>query len=124
MAIREGLRVGTVRRRPRGVRKQDYARRDFFDVWLPDLAPSSQLVSWVMSEPWTPKRWATFARRFRREMRQPTAERLIALLAALSEQTDFSVGCYCDDEARCHRTFLRELLVERGAKMARSRSAI
>jgi uncharacterized protein YeaO (DUF488 family) len=114
----EGVRVGTVRRPPRGVRKQDYARRGFFDVWLPDLAPSSELVSWAMKEPWTPKRWATFARRFRRQMRQPTAERLVALLAALSRQTDFSIGCYCEDEACCHRTLLRELLVERGAKMA------
>lgn len=86
---REGLRLGTVRRPPRGVRKQDFARRDYFDVWLPDLAPSAPLVSWALSEPWTPKRWATYTRRYLQEMRQPAAQRLIVLLAALSKRTDF-----------------------------------
>src|SRR5262245_31627096 len=113
----EGLRLGTVRHPPRGVRKQDYAARNYFDVWLPELAPSAQLVSWALGQPFTPKRWATFERRYRREMREPAAQRLIALLAALSLQTDFSVGCYCEDETRCHRILLKKLLSERGAKI-------
>ena len=115
---REGLRVGTVRRPPRGVRKEDFARLNYFDVWLPDLAPSAQLVSWALSEPWTPKRWATYRRRYLQEMRDPAAQRLITLLAALSHGTNLSIGCYCQDEARCHRTLLRELLLEDGATMA------
>jgi len=114
----EGLRLGTVRRPPRGVRKEDYARLSYFDLWLPDLAPSALLVSWALSEPSTPKRWAAFARRYKSEMRAPAADRLIGLLAALSVQTDFSVGCYCEDESRCHRSLLRELLVEHGASVA------
>jgi uncharacterized protein YeaO (DUF488 family) len=114
----EGLRIGTVRRLPRGVRKQDYARRNYFDVWLPELAPSAPLVSWAMAQPLTPKRWAVFERRYRREMRQPAAQRLLALLAALSSQTNLSVGCYCEDETRCHRSLLSELLREHGAKIA------
>ncbi len=113
----EGLRLGTVRRPPRGVRKQDYAARDFFDVWLPELAPSQPLVSWALAEPFTPRRWAVFERRFRKEMRQPEAQRLIALLAALSLQTNFSVGCYCEDEGRCHRIVLKKILIEQGAKL-------
>jgi uncharacterized protein YeaO (DUF488 family) len=113
----EGLRIGTVRRPPRGVRKADYARRDFFDVWLPELAPSAPLVSWALSEPFTSARWATYARKYRAEMRQPTAQRLLALLANLSLQTNFSVGCYCEDETRCHRSLLKELLIEHGAKV-------
>jgi uncharacterized protein YeaO (DUF488 family) len=111
----EGLRVGTVRRPPRGVRKEDYAARDYFDVWLPELAPTAPLVSWLLSEPVTPERWATFERRYRQEMRQPAAQRLLALLAALSAQTNFSVGCYCEDESHCHRSILRRLLLEQGA---------
>jgi uncharacterized protein YeaO (DUF488 family) len=113
----EGLRIGTVRRPPRGVRKADYARRDFFDVWLPELAPSAPLVSWALSEPFTSARWATYARKYRAEMRQPTVQRLLALLANLSLQTNFSVGCYCEDETRCHRSLLKELLIEHGAKV-------
>ena len=113
----EGLRIGTVRRPPRGVRKEDYAARDYFDVWLPELAPSAPLVSWALSEPFSPKRWAAYERRYRREMRQPAAKRLIALLAALSSQTNFSVGCYCEDETRCHRSLLKELLFEQGAEV-------
>jgi uncharacterized protein YeaO (DUF488 family) len=113
----EGLRIGTVRRPPRGVRKDDYARRNYFDVWLPELAPSAPLVSWALSEPFTPKRWDAYARRYRREMRQPAAQRLIALLAALSSQTNFSVGCYCEDETQCHRSLLKKLLAEQGAKV-------
>jgi uncharacterized protein YeaO (DUF488 family) len=114
----EGLRIGTVRRPPRGVRKDQYAARDYFDVWLPDLAPSGALVTWVMAAQVTPQRWATFSRRYRREMRQPAAHRLIGLLAALSAETNFSVGCYCEDETRCHRSVLRDLLTERGAQVA------
>ena len=113
----EGLRIGTVRRPPRGVRKQDYAERNYFDVWLPELAPSAVLVSWALSEPFTPQRWAVFEHRYRREMRQPATQRLIALLGALSSQTNFSVGCYCEDETRCHRSLLKRLLVEQGAKV-------
>ena len=101
----------------RSVRKEDFARRNFFDVWLPELAPSAPLVSWLLSEPITPKRWQVFSRRYRREMHTPAAQRLVALLAALSSQTDFSVGCYCEDENRCHRSLLKQLLIERGAKV-------
>lgn len=111
----EGLRLGTVRRPPRGVRKEDFARRDYFDLWFPDLAPSAPLVSWALSEPWTDARWKRYARAYQREMRPPAAQRLIGLLAALSRQTDLSVGCYCEDESRCHRSLLRDLLVEAGA---------
>ena len=111
----EGVRLGTVRHPPRGVRKQDYAARDYFDVWLPELAPSAPLVAWALSEPLPPKRWAIFERRYRREMRQPGAQRLIGLLAALSAQTNFSVGCYCEDETHCHRILLKKLLSEQGA---------
>jgi uncharacterized protein YeaO (DUF488 family) len=111
----EGLRLGTVRHLPRGVRKEDYASRDYFDVWLPELAPSAPLVKFAMSEPLTPARWASFARRYRKEMSAPAARHLLAMLAALSQQTDLSVGCYCEDESRCHRSLLRELLAEAGA---------
>jgi uncharacterized protein YeaO (DUF488 family) len=113
----EGLRIGTVRRPPRGVRKADYAARDYFDVWLPELAPSAPLVSSALAKPFTPQRWAAFRRRYRREMLQPAPQRLIELLAALSSQTNFSVGCYCEDETRCHRSLLKQLLIERGAKV-------
>jgi uncharacterized protein YeaO (DUF488 family) len=99
------------------VRKEDYARRNYFDVWLPELAPSAPLVSWALSEPFTPERWATYKRKYRREMLKPAAQRVIALLAALSSQTNFSVGCYCEDEKRCHRSLLKEILIEHGARM-------
>ncbi len=111
----EGLRLGTVRRPPRGVRKQDYATRDYFDLWFPELAPSGPLVSWALSEPFTEKRWASYAKRYRAEMNKPAPKRLIVLLAALSTQSDFSIGCYCSDESRCHRSLLRDLLLEAGA---------
>ena len=114
----EGIRLGTVRRLPRGVRKADYARRDYFDVWLPELAPSSALLSWAMSQEWTPVRWATFVRKYRREMRQPQAARLLALLAAMSGTAEFSVGCYCENAERCHRSVLGDLLEEAGAEIA------
>ena len=113
----EGLRIGTVRRPPRGVRKVDYAQHDYFDVWLPELAPSAPLVSWALSEPFTPKRWSVYERRYRQEMGRPAAQRLIALLAALSSQTNFSVGCYCEDETHCHRSLLKRLLIEQGAEV-------
>ena len=117
-AADEGLRLGTVRRPPRGVRKADYARRDYYDVWLPDLAPSGKWVSWALSEPWTDARWKKYMRNYRREMKAPAAARLIGLLAALSQHADFSVGCYCENPERCHRSILRELLAEHGARLA------
>lgn len=110
----EGPRLGTVRRPPRGVKKEDYARLDYYDLWLPDLAPSQELVSLALSAD-TDEKWARFARSYRREMRQPPQERLLKLLALLSHQADFSVGCYCEREDRCHRSVLRELLREQGA---------
>ena len=113
----EGIRLGTVRRPPRGVRAADYASRDYFDVWLPELAPSAPIVKWALSEPWTSARWSTYARRYRREMSAPAPRHLLALLAALSATTDLSVGCYCEDESRCHRSLLGELLAAAGATM-------
>jgi len=113
----EGLRLGTVRRAPRGVRKSDYARRDFYDVWLPELAPSQKWVSWALAQPWTDARWAKYARNYRREMREPRAQRLIELLAAISHETNLAIGCYCEREERCHRSLLRELLAEQDAKL-------
>lgn len=115
----EGLRIGTVRRPPRGVRKSDYARRDYYDLWLPELAPSQKWVSWALGEPWTDARWRKYLRNYRGEMREPRAQHLLDLLAALSHGTDLSIGCYCENEERCHRSLLRELLVARGAKLAR-----
>jgi uncharacterized protein YeaO (DUF488 family) len=114
----EGVRLGTVRHPPRGVPKDEYARRDFFDAWLPELAPSAELLAWARSEPMTDRHWASFERRYRREMRQPAARHLIATLAALSREADFSVGCYCEDEHRCHRSVLKELLLEESAAIA------
>ena len=114
----EGLRLGTVRRPPRGVRKEDYARRDYFDVWLPELAPSSELVSWALSTPFTDPRWARYVKSYRREMQAPERRRALELLARLSGQTNFSVGCYCERGDRCHRAILRELLAEHGADLA------
>lgn len=113
----EGPRLGTVRRPPRGVKKTDYAKRDFFDVWLPELAPSAGVVSWALSEPWTPARWQRYSRQYRREMNEPAARHLIETLAALSHQSNFSVGCYCEDETRCHRGLLRALLKQAGASV-------
>ena len=115
--VDEGLRVGTVRRPPRGVPKNEFAARDFSDVWLPDLAPSDDLVKLGQSAR-SEKDWMAFARKYRTEMKRPEAERLLTLLAALSLQTSLSVGCYCADEMRCHRSVLRTLLEERGARLA------
>lgn len=113
-AAGEGLRIGTVRRPPRGVRKEDYAARDLYDVWFPNLSPSEALLK--ASAPLTDERsWRVFRRRFLAEMKRPEARRELDLLAALSHRTDFSLGCYCADESRCHRSILRELLEQRGA---------
>lgn len=113
----EGLRIGTVRRPPRGVKKERYAADDWYDVWYPELSPSPELVSQALQAE-TEADWRAFARAFRVEMKQPAASRTLDLLAALSQSADFSVGCYCEDEARCHRSVLRELLAERGAKIS------
>jgi uncharacterized protein YeaO (DUF488 family) len=113
----EGLRLGTVRRPPRGVPKRDFARRDFYDVWLPELAPTAPVVSWALAEPWTPARWRRYERIYRREMATPAARHLIELLATMSKTTDFSVGCYCEDPTHCHRSILAELLEGAGAEM-------
>ena len=113
----EGLRIGTVRRPPRGVRKQDIASRDFYDVWFPLLAPSAETMGAYRSE-MTDAAWARVARAYRREMARPDASHALDLLAALSHQGNLAVGCYCEDETRCHRSLLRELLRARGATMA------
>jgi uncharacterized protein YeaO (DUF488 family) len=117
----EGLRLGTVRRPPRGVPRTDFARRDFYDVWLPELAPSAQVVSWALADPWTPARWRRYDRIYRREMATPAARHLIELLATMSKSTDFSVGCYCADPTHCHRSILAELLARAGATLAEMR---
>lgn len=111
----EGPRLGTVRRPPRGVKKADYARLDFFDAWLPQLAPSSALMHWFKSRPDSDAAWRTFAAKYGREMAAPDNSRLLDVLATLSTHTDFSVGCYCENERRCHRSILRRLLKCRGA---------
>lgn len=114
---REGLRIGTVRRPPRGVPKSEYATRNFYDVWLPNLAPSDALLKSAQSALQTDdaRAWKSFVRRYRAEMKTPEHRALLDTLAALSYHADFSVGCYCADEARCHRSVLRALLAERGA---------
>jgi uncharacterized protein YeaO (DUF488 family) len=117
---RTSLRLGTVRHPPRGVPKADYARRDFFDVWLPDLAPSAELLAWARRPQLTAAGWKSFERRYRREMQAPGPRRLISLLAALSARTDIDVGCYCENESRCHRSILRKLLVDAGAEIESS----
>ena len=109
----EGLRLGTVRRPPRGVRKAEIAKRDYYDVWLPVLSPSAALVSMALSAP-DEAAWKAFTRKYRVEMKSSGAGQVLELLAALSHTTNFAIGCYCDDESRCHRSILRELLVERG----------
>ena len=116
----EGLRLGTVRRPPRGVPKAEFATRDFYDVWLPTLAPSEALLKEAHAAlaQGDERSWKAFVRRYRAEMKLPDARALLDTLAALSQRTEFSVGCYCADEARCHRSVLRELLVEHGAQVA------
>jgi uncharacterized protein YeaO (DUF488 family) len=110
----EGTRIGTVRRPPRGVAKSDFARLDYYDVWFPNLSPSAELVQEALKAV-DDRAWAAFVRKFRREMSVPDRSRELDLLAALSHETDLSIGCYCEDESRCHRSVLRELLEERGA---------
>ncbi len=115
----EGLRLGTVRRPPRGVPKAEVSRRDFYDVWLPMLAPSEDLLKAGRSavEQDDARAWRRFVQRYRREMASPDARAVLDMLAALSRQTDFSVGCYCADEWRCHRSVLRQLLAGRDAEV-------
>jgi uncharacterized protein YeaO (DUF488 family) len=112
----EGLRLGTVRRPPRGVPKSDFARLDYYDVWFPNLSPSAGLVKEALGAA-DARAWAGFVRKFRREMSEPDRSRELDVLAAMSHRTNFSVGCYCPDESRCHRSVLREMLVERGAEV-------
>lgn len=113
----EGLRLGTVRRPPRGVPREQFASRDFYDVWLPNLAPSAELVAQALAAS-SGAEWQAFRRKYQAEMKRPEAARVLDLLAAMSHQTAFSVGCYCEDEQRCHRSILRELLAQRGAQLA------
>jgi uncharacterized protein YeaO (DUF488 family) len=113
----EGVRLGTVRRPPRGVPKSRYAQDDWYDVWLPNLSPSAELVKEAQAGD-SPKAWESFARKYRAEMSRPDASHVLDALAALSHTADFAVGCYCEDESRCHRSILREILKEHGAKMA------
>ena len=113
----EGLRLGTVRRPPRGVPKAQFGARNFYDTWLPTLAPSAALMAQGQAAQ-DEKSWAAFRRKFQSEMKEPAAAHLLDLLAALSHQTSFSLGCYCEDESRCHRSVLRELLAQRGAKIS------
>jgi len=113
----EGLRLGTVRRPPRGVRKEELAARNFYDVWMPGVAPNEVLLKQGQRAVDDERRWKMFARAYQREMKRPDAARLLDLLAALSHVTDLAVGCYCEDESRCHRSLLRVLLQERGAEL-------
>jgi uncharacterized protein YeaO (DUF488 family) len=112
----EGLRIGTVRHPPRGVPKAEHASRNFYDVWFPNLAPSAEVVK-LAQQGTTDREWTAFTRKYRAEMAKPENARTLDLLAALSHQSDFSVGCYCAEESRCHRSVLRALLQERGAKL-------
>jgi len=112
----EGVRFGTVRRPPRGIRKTDYASRNFYDMWLPTLAPSQATVKQALSSR-SDREWQRFVKKYRAEMAAPHCRSMIEVLAALSHQANFSVGCYCAEESRCHRSVLRELLVDRGAKV-------
>jgi uncharacterized protein YeaO (DUF488 family) len=113
----EGLRLGTVRRPPRGVPKAEFAQRDFYDVWLPTLAPTEALLKAGQSAD-DARSWARFKRGYLAEMKAPDASKVLDLIAALSHRTNLSVGCYCADESRCHRSLLRQLLAERGAQIA------
>jgi uncharacterized protein YeaO (DUF488 family) len=114
-AKNEGPRIGTVRRPPRGVHKQDFARLDYYDTWLPQLAPSARLVSWMQQQRDTTAGWKLFEKKYLRELSSPDTLRLLDLLAALSRNADFSVGCYCEDESRCHRSIMKKALAEHGA---------
>ncbi len=116
-AADEGPRLGTVRRPPRGVPKEDFARKDWYDLWYPLLAPSAETVAMGHAAQ-TDAHWRAFAKKYTAEMNAPEAARTIALLALLSHHCNFSVGCYCEDESRCHRSLLRKLLTDHGAKIA------
>lgn len=113
----EGTRIGTVRRPPRGVPKTEFARRDWYDVWFPNLAPSVETMKLGQAAR-TPAEWTAFTRKYRAEMAVPDNAHAVALLAGLSQHANFSVGCYCEDESRCHRSVLRSLLAEQGARLA------
>ena len=115
-AADEGTRIGTVRRSPRGVPKAEFAAQDWYDVWFPNLAPSAETVKLALQAE-TQAQWNAFTRKYRAEMATPDNSHAIELLAALSRQTHFSVGCYCENEARCHRSILRALLLEHGAEV-------
>ncbi|MFP5460961.1 MAG: DUF488 domain-containing protein [Gammaproteobacteria bacterium] len=113
----EGTRIGTVRRPPRGVPRGEFASGNWYDVWYPELSPAAETVK-LAQQARTPEEWRAFMSRYRAEMAAPDRSRTLDLLAALSQHADFSVGCYCEDESRCHRSVLRELLAQRGAKLA------
>ncbi|MCG6881309.1 MAG: DUF488 family protein [Deltaproteobacteria bacterium] len=113
----EGLRIGTVRRPPRGVPKSEYASQNWYDVWLPNIAPTSELMKMGQAVK-TEKDWISFTKKYRSELKNPEKSRIIDLLAALSHNSNISVGCYCENEERCHRSILKTLLNERGAKIA------
>lgn len=113
----EGVRIGTVRRPPRGVPREEFARQNWYDVWYPNLAPSAEAVKQALDAN-TPAEWKAFAKTYRAEMATPENRHTLALLAQLSQHTDFSVGCYCEDASRCHRSILRALLDEAGAQLA------
>ena len=115
-ATQEGLRIGTVRRPPRGVPKSEFSSGNWYDVWLPNLAPSPETVKLGLAAK-SQRDWDKFVKRYRTEMATPENSRVLDLLAALSHESNFSVGCYCEDESRCHRSVLRELLRERGARI-------
>ncbi len=115
-ARHEGTRLGTVRRPPRGVPKKDFARLDWYDHWFPLLAPSVETMKLGLGAE-TDRQWAAFARKYRAEMKAPAASQSLDVLAALSHEANFSVGCYCQNEARCHRSLLKQMFVERGAKL-------
>ena len=112
----EGIRIGTVRRPPRGVPKAEFASKNWYDVWFPNLAPSVETMK-LGQEAKTPAQWATFIKKYRAEMATPEASHTLELLAALSHHSNFSVGCYCENEAHCHRSALRQLLAEKGAEL-------
>ncbi len=112
----EGLRIGTVRRPPRGVPKSEFASQNWYDVWFPDVAPSQELMKFGQSVK-DEKNWLLFEKKYRSELKPPEKSRLLDLLAALSHDSNISVGCYCENESRCHRSILREMLLEKGAKV-------
>ena len=119
-AAHEGLRIGTVRKPPRGVPKSEFGKRDYYDVWFPTLAPSLPVMKLGLRGKTDDRAWKAFVRKYRAEMKKPEPSRAIDLLTALSHHTDFAIGCYCEDEQRCHRSILRDLLSQRGATLVSS----